>query len=127
MLKEFKKFLLRGNVIDLAVGVIIGAAFNGIVSSLVKDIFTPFIGLLTVHANLTDLHYQVSDADVSYGNFLQAIVVFLITAFALYLLVALINRMRQEKKVESPAPAPEPPADIKLLTEIRDLLKNRSL
>lgn len=126
MLKEFKKFLLRGNVIDLAVGVIMGTAFNAIVTSLVKDIFTPFIGLLTVEANLTDLHYNVGNADVSYGNFLQAIVVFLITAFALYILVALINRLQNEKKPEAPAAPAEPAADIKLLTEIRDLLKNRS-
>lgn len=126
MLNEFKKFLLRGNVIDLAVGVIMGTAFNAIVASLVKDIFTPFLGLLTVEANLTDLHYKVGNADISYGNFLQAIVVFLITAFALYILVAFINRLQNEKKTQAPAASAEPAADVKLLTEIRDLLKNRA-
>ncbi len=124
MLKEFKEFALRGNVIDLAVGVVIGAAFNAIVSSLVADIFMPIIGLLTGGLNFSGLTYTVGDASLTYGKFIQAIFIFIVTAFALFLFVKVINRINKKKET-APATPPPPPADVQLLTEIRDLLKNK--
>jgi large conductance mechanosensitive channel len=138
MFNEFKKFAMRGNVIDLAVGVVIGAAFGAIVSSLVKDIIMPPIGwaiggidfsnfFLTlkgpVVATLTEAQ-KAGAVTVNYGVFINAIVNFLIVALALFLLIRGINRL-QTKPPESPAAAPQPPEDVVLLREIRDLLKSR--
>lgn len=138
MLKEFKEFIARGNVIDLAVGVVIGAAFGKIVDSLVKDVIMPPIGLLLGKVDFTNLYlvmkegptagpYASLDAaqkagavTLNYGLFIQNIVSFVIVAFAIFLLVKAVNRMR--RPAEAPA-APEPTAEAKLLTEIRDLLK----
>ncbi len=120
MLKEFKDFAIRGNVIDLAVGVVIGVAFNAIVGSMVGDIFMPVIGAITGGLNFSGLSYTFQESVIAYGKFIQAIFVFVITAFALFLLVKGVNRFK--KKEEAAAPSP-PPADIQLLTEIRDLLK----
>jgi len=122
MLKEFKDFAMRGNVIDLAVGVVIGSAFNAIVSSLVGDIFMPIIGVITGGLNFSGLAYTTGEAAIAYGKFLQATFVFIITAFALFLVIKGINKVKSEKPKPAAAPA-EPPADIKLLSEIRDLLK----
>ncbi|MCB0489969.1 MAG: large-conductance mechanosensitive channel protein MscL [Cyclobacteriaceae bacterium] len=122
MLKEFKAFAMRGNVIDLAVGVVIGGAFGAIVKSVVADIFMPIIGVLTGGLDFSGLSYTFGEAVIAYGSFLQATFVFLITAFALFLLVKGINRMKK-KEEEKPAEPAAPPADIVLLTEIRDLLK----
>lgn len=122
MLKEFKNFAIRGNVIDLAVGVVIGGAFNAIVGSLVGDIFMPIIGVITGGLDFSGLSYTVGEAGITYGKFIQAILVFVITAFALFLLVKGINKMKRKEEAKPPAPAPTP-ADIVLLTEIRDLLK----
>jgi large conductance mechanosensitive channel len=128
-IQEFKKFVMRGNVIDLAVGVVIGGAFGKIVNSLVADIITPPLGLIiggVDFSNLTiNLNSPVGDlkpVTINYGKFLQASFDFLIIAFALFLLIRTINRL-QKKEEEKPAPPPEIPADVKLLTEIRDLLK----
>jgi large conductance mechanosensitive channel len=122
MLKEFKEFALRGNVIDLAVGVVIGAAFNAIVSSLVADVFMPIIGILTGGLDFSSLAYTFGKANIAYGKFIQAIFIFIITAFALFLFVKGINRLKRKEEAK-PAPIAETPPDIKLLTEIRDLLK----
>lgn len=122
MLKEFKEFALRGNVIDLAVGVVIGAAFNAIVSSLVADVFMPMIGILTGGLNFSGLTYKFGEAGISYGKFIQAIFIFIITSFALFLFVKGINKLKRKEEAK-PAPVAEVPADVKLLTEIRDLLK----
>jgi large conductance mechanosensitive channel len=127
MLKEFKEFALRGNVIDLAIGVVIGAAFNAIVGSLVADVFMPIIGILTGGLNFSDVGYKFGEATIAYGKFIQAIFIFIITAFALFLFVKAINsfkRKEQNKPADAPAP---PPADIQLLTEIRDLLKSQNI
>jgi large conductance mechanosensitive channel len=121
MLKEFREFAFRGNVIDLAVGVVIGAAFNAIITSLVADVFMPIIGIVTGGHNFSNLSYKVGEATISYGKFIQAIFIFLLTAIALFLFVKAINRLY---KKETPAPA-GPPADIILLTEIRDLLRSK--
>ncbi len=134
-LDEFKQFAMRGNVIDLAVGVIIGSAFGKIVSSLVADVIMPPIGVLVGGVNFTDLaitlKHAYTDASgelipavtLNYGNFLQATFDFLIIAFSIFLFIKLINKFSQKKEAEAPETPPAPPADIQLLTEIRDLLK----
>jgi len=136
MLKEFREFAVKGNAIDMAVGIIIGAAFGKIITSLVSDIIMPPIGLLLGGMNFTSLFVSLSGGDypsieaakaagaatLNYGNFIQVTVDFLIVAFAIFLMVKAIN---SAKKKEAAAPAPPPPADIALLTEIRDLLKKR--
>lgn len=122
MLKEFKDFAMRGNVIDLAVGVVIGAAFGAIVKSLVGDIIMPLIGIVTGGINFSGLAYTIGESSISYGNFIQAIFIFILTAFALFLVIKGVNSTKK-KKEEAPAAPPEPPADVKLLAEIRDLLK----
>ncbi len=130
--KEFKDFAMKGNVVDMAVGVIIGAAFGKIVSSLVSDVIMPPIGVLVGGVNFTDLAITLKEAQgdapavtLNYGNFLQVVFDFLIVAFCVFLLVKGINTLTRKKKEEpaAPAPAPEPSNEEKLLTEIRDILK----
>lgn len=121
MLKEFREFAFRGNVIDLAVGVVIGVAFNAIITSLVADIFMPIIGIVTGGHDFSNLAITVGDAAIAYGKFLQAIFIFLLTALALFLFVKAINRLRRK----DPIIAPPPPADVILLTEIRDILRSK--
>ena len=141
MLQEFKEFALKGNVVDLAVGIIIGAAFGAIVSSLVDDIIMPPIGLILGGIDFSEL-FVVLKGDGTFntvtqareagavtwnvGLFINAVVKFVIVAFAVFLLVKAMNRLTR-KQVEKPAEVPPPPADVQLLTEIRDLLKARSL
>lgn len=120
MLKEFREFIMRGNVLDLAVAVIIGGAFGAIVTSLVNDIIMPLVGILMGGVDFAGLGLQVGSATVLYGNFIQAIINFLIIALALFLVIKAANRVMR-KKVEEPAP-PAATAEEKLLTEIRDLL-----
>lgn len=122
MLNEFKKFILRGNVIDLAVAVVIGAAFGAIVTSLTQDIIMPLVGILLGGLDFSTLSATVGSAVLAYGKFIQAIVNFLIIGFALFLIVKAINKMESKKQAEAAAPA-EPSADVVLLTEIRDLLQ----
>jgi large conductance mechanosensitive channel len=129
MLNEFKKFAMRGNVIDLAVGIIIGGAFGKIVSSAVNDIIMPPLGMLLSGVDFKELAYTLKEAEegadavlLKYGMFLQNVVDFVIVAFVIFLLIKGINRMNTKKEEAPPAPA-VPPADIQLLTEIRDLLK----
>lgn len=124
MLQEFKKFAMRGNVIDLAIGVIIGGAFSKIVSSLIDDVITPLILKPALDAaNLNQLSELTIFGTVKYGNFLAGVLNFIIIAFVLFLIVKGINATK--KKEEAAAPPPAPPADVQLLTEIRDLLKNK--
>ncbi|MBL7848983.1 MAG: large conductance mechanosensitive channel protein MscL [Cyclobacteriaceae bacterium] len=125
MLKEFKAFAMRGNVVDLAVGVIIGAAFNKIVSSLIEDVITPLVLKPALEAaNLTHLDELTLFGTVKYGVFLSAVLNFIIVAFVLFMVIKGINaaKKRDDAAAAQAAP-PAPPADIKLLTEIRDLLK----
>jgi large conductance mechanosensitive channel len=119
-LDEFKKFAMRGNVIDLAVGLVIGTAFNTIISSLVANVMMPLLGIVTGGNNLSGLHYAFKSADIHYGMFLQSILDFIIVAFALFLTIKLINRFKKEEEAASPA---APTKQEVLLTEIRDLLK----
>ncbi len=137
-LNEFKQFAMRGNVIDLAVGVIIGAAFGKITNSLVGDIIMPPIGVLVGGVNFTDLVITLKQASVSatgevipavtinYGSFIQTVIDFLIIAFTIFIFIKLINKLNRQKPKETPATPPTPPADVQLLTEIRDLLKQQS-
>ena len=133
LLKEFKDFAMRGNVIDLAVGVIIGGAFGKIIASLVADIIMPPIGLLVGGVNFVDLKWQMKPAEIvngvkkaavtlNYGNFLQVTFDFLIVAFCIFLFIKAINSMAKKKDDAPAAPAP-PSEEVKLLSEIRDLLK----
>lgn len=124
MLKEFKAFAIRGNVIDLAIGVVIGAAFNKIVSSMIDDVITPLILKPALEAaHLSRLEELTVFGTVKYGVFLSAILNFIIVAFVLFLVVKGINAARRKEQANATtAPAP-PPEDIRLLTEIRDLLK----
>jgi large conductance mechanosensitive channel len=125
MLKEFKQFVLRGNVIDLAVGVIVGAAFNKIVSSFIEDVITPLLLKPALDAaGITELSKLTVFGTVKYGNFLSAIISFLIVAFVLFLIVKAANAAKRREEVKPP-PVAEVPADIKLLSEIRDLLKKQ--
>jgi large conductance mechanosensitive channel len=132
MVKEFKEFVMRGNVIDLAVGIVIGAAFGKIVSSLVADVIMPPIGLMLGGVNFTNLKMILGTplaggeaVTLNYGNFIQTMVDFIIVAFAIFLVVKGVNRMKR-KQVEAPAAPPAPTREQVLLTEIRDLLKARA-
>jgi large conductance mechanosensitive channel len=125
MFKDFVDFIKRGNVIDLAVAVIIGGAFGAIITSLVNDIIMPLVGVVLGGIDFAGLSVQVGDATVMYGSFIQATVNFLIIAFVLFLALRGYSRM-QKKEEEAPAPPPEPSPEEKLLAEIRDLLKERT-
>ena len=131
VVKEFKEFVMRGNVIDLAVGIVIGAAFGKIVSSLVADVIMPPVGLLLGGVNFTNLKLVLGPplaggepVTLNYGNFIQVLVDFLIVAFAIFLVIKAINRMKRKEEA-APAAPPAPTRDQQLLTEIRDLLKAR--
>ena len=115
---------MRGNVIDMAVGVIIGGAFGKIVSSLVDDVLMPLIGTIVGGIDFTSLALTIGEAKITYGNFLQNILDFIIVAFSIFLFIKGISSL-SKKKEEEPAPAPEPSNEEKLLAEIRDLLKNK--
>ena len=120
IIKEFREFAVKGNVVDLAVGVVIGAAFGKIVASLVGDIVMPFLGTLVGGVDFSGLSVQFRDAKIQYGKFLQTCLDFLIIAWAIFLIVKLINRLKREAPAAPPAPTPE---DVVLLREIRDALK----
>jgi len=131
MIKEFKQFALKGNVIDLAVGVIIGGAFGKIVSSLVNDLLMPVIGILLGGINFTDLKLVIrpavgdaAEVAILYGSFLQSVVDFLIVAFSLFLFIKLLTLKKKKETAAPPAP-PAPSQEVVLLEEIRDLLKER--
>lgn len=124
ILKEFKEFAMRGNVMDMAVGVIIGGAFGKIVSSLVDDVIMPVIGVLTGGVDFSKLSLMVGDAEVKYGMFIQNIIDFLIIAICIFSMIKVMNSISAKKKEEPAAPA-EPSNEEKLLSEICDLLKNK--
>lgn len=138
-ISDFKAFAMKGNVVDMAVGVIIGGAFGKIVSSIVADLIMPFIGLLLGGHSVADLKVVLKDAVMegeevvqeavtwNYGAFLQNVIDFLIIALAIFFIVKAIAKMSElrKKEEEAPAPDPEPSAEEKLLTEIRDLMKNQ--
>lgn len=128
--REFKEFISRGNVVDMAVGVVVGTAFTAIVNSLVKDIIMPFVGWLIGGIDFSSFRIILSPAEgetpetaIAYGSFFNQVINFLIIAFVVFCMIKLIGKLHR-KKAEEPAAPPAPPADILLLTEIRDLLKN---
>ncbi len=121
LFSEFKTFAMRGNVIDLAVGVVIGGAFGGIVNSLVGDVIMPIIGIFTGGINFSGLSYSFHDAVIAYGKFIQAILSFGIVAFALFIIIKGMNAAR----VNTASVAPPPTNEEVLLSEIRDLLKSQ--
>lgn len=132
MLKEFREFAVRGNVVDMAVGIIVGAAFGKIVSSFVADVIMPPLGLLIGGVDFSDLAITLKAASdgaaavtLNYGKFIQSVVDFTIVAFAIFLAIKAMNTMMKSKQAEPPAAPPAPSAEEKLLTEIRDLLKSR--
>lgn len=122
MLKEFKKFIARGNVLDLAVGVIVGGAFSSIVTSLVNNIFTPVIGLIVGGVDFSNLSITFRDTKIMYGAFIQSIIDFLIVALCLFLVVKAVNKVthKREEKTAKPTKSDE----LKTLEEIRDIIKN---
>ena len=123
MIQEFKEFAMKGSLVDMAVGIIIGAAVGQMVSTLVENILMPIIGVFMGGVNFQDLSITVGDAAIGYGAFIQAMIDFIIIAFVIFMILKFINRMKASAEAEKQA---EPtPADIALLTEIRDLLKNR--
>ncbi|MBE6151566.1 MAG: large conductance mechanosensitive channel protein MscL [Firmicutes bacterium] len=124
-IKEFKTFIARGNVMDLAVGVIIGSAFSKIVTSF-TTILTSLIGLVLGGINFAGLSFTVKDATINYGEFIQAIFDFLITAFCIFLLIKVINKIMRKEKKEEPKTPPKKADDVILLEEIRDLLKENN-
>lgn len=119
---EFKAFAMKGNVIDLAVGIVIGAAFGKIVNALVDAIIMPVVGIIIGGFDFKSLMVKVGTAEIKYGMFIQSVVEFVIVAFALFLVIKAINRMKKE---EAPAAAAEPTTSEKLLMEIRDELKQK--
>jgi large conductance mechanosensitive channel len=133
-LQEFKEFAVKGNVVDMAVGVVIGAGFGKIVSSLVADIITPILGVLVGGVNFSNLKLTLKDAvegkapvTWNYGSFIQSVFDFLIIAWAIFMLVKLINRLKRQEPPPAPPPPPPPPIEVQLLTEIRDALRARTL
>lgn len=125
-MKEFKEFISKGDVVSMAVGIIIGSAFTAIVTSLVEDIITPLIGIIIGGIDFSGMSVQVVDASVMYGSFIQAVINFLLTAFVLFLIIKVVSSVfNRKKKEEEAAPAPDP-AEVVLLKEIRDLLKEQS-
>ena len=132
MLKEFKAFAMRGNVMDLAVGVIIGGAFGKIVASLVNDLLMPIVGMLLGGVNFAELKWvitpgteEIAEAAIRYGAFIQSIVDFLIVAFSIFMIIRAINatKKKEEEKPDAPPAPPEPSKEEVLLGEIRDILK----
>lgn len=136
LLSEFKEFAVKGNVVDMAVGIIVGAAFGKIVSSLVKDIIMPPVGLLLGGVNFSDLNVVLKEAQgeveavtINYGVFIQTILDFVIVAFAIFVAIKAMNaakRAREEEVEAAPEAPPEPSDEVKLLTEIRDLMAKQS-
>ncbi len=132
LVSEFKEFALRGNVVDLAVGIVIGAAFGKIVSSLVDGVIMPLVGLLIGGINFSDLAITLVEAQgetaavqLKYGAFIQTVVDFTLIAFAIFIVIKLMNRLKRKQEAAAPAAPPEPSAEVTLLTEIRDALRAR--
>jgi len=124
-IKEFKEFAVKGNVMDMAVGVIIGGAFGKIVSSLVDDILMPIIGTLTGGVNFADLAITVGEANIKYGTFIQNVIDFLIIAFCIFCMIKGMNKLNKKKEEPEAPAAPAGPTQEELLAEIRDLLKKK--
>jgi large conductance mechanosensitive channel len=121
---EFKEFALKGSVLDLAVGIVIGSAFGAIVNSFVNDLIMPFVGFLTAGKDFSKMQVQLGEATIMYGNFIQTLVNFFVIAFAIFIMVKFINVLRRPKN-EDPEPVPEVSPETEILSEIRDILKDK--
>ncbi len=133
LVSEFKEFAMRGNVVDLAVGIVIGAAFGKIVSSMVDGVIMPLVSVVVGGVNFSDLAItlvaaegEVEAVTLNYGAFIQTIVDFTIIAFAIFMVIKVMNRMKRKQAAAPPPAPPEPSEEVKLLVEIRDLLKLRT-
>ena len=124
VVKEFKEFIARGNVLDLAIGVIIGGAFGKIVTSLVNDVLMPLIGIVLGGLDFSNLSLTIGEARIMYGSFIQNVIDFLIVAVCIFIIVKIVNKISKPKK-EEPKEEPKKPEDVVLLEEIRDLLKSK--
>ena len=124
-MSEFKEFIAKGDVMSMAVGIIIGGAFTAIVSSLVNDVITPLLGIIIGGINFTGIVLAVGDAQLTVGNFIEAVLTFLLTALVLFSIIKTFNAFKKKEEAPAPEEPPAPPADIQLLTEIRDLLKEK--
>ena len=131
IVKEFKEFISRGSVIDLAVGIIIGGAFTSIVTSFVNDLIMPVIGLILGKVNFTDLKLvlvgasaDMAEVSINYGNFVQNVVNFLLTALAIFIMIKFVNTFKRKEKKKEEVKVPTKSEEVLLLTEIRDLLQN---
>lgn len=134
IVKEFKEFIMRGNIFDMAVGVIMGGAFNKIVTALTQNVIMPLITVITGKVTVSELIWLIATTEIPYGLFLQAVIDFLLTAIAIFIMIKVMNEaakrakmFKKEEEVKEPEPEPEPePSDeAKLLMEIRDMLKNK--
>ncbi len=123
MLKEFKEFISRGNVLDMAIGVIIGGAFGKIVTSIVNDILMPLLGIVMGGLDFSNLQLKIGNAKILYGSFIQNVIDFLIVAFCIFMLMKVVNKITHKKKAEEQKKS----EDIQLLEEIRDLLKEKNM
>ncbi|MCG8396460.1 large conductance mechanosensitive channel protein MscL [Bacillus atrophaeus] len=126
MWKEFKTFAIRGNIVDLAIGVVIGGAFGKIVTSLVNDIIMPLVGLLLGGLDFSGLSFTFGDAVIQYGSFIQTIVNFLIISFSIFIMIRTLNQLRRKKEAEEEAEEEAADVQEELLKEIRDLLKQQT-
>lgn len=126
MWNDFKEFAFKGNVLDLAVAVVIGAAFGAIVTSLVDNIIMPLVGIISGGIDFTSLSISVGETELLYGNFIQSIIDFIIIAFSIFLFIRLLMKLKRKKEEEEEEVEEEPDAQEQLLTEIRDLLKEQN-
>ena len=124
-IEEFKEFAFKGNVMDMAVGVIIGGAFGKIVTSLVNDILMPILGIVTGGIDFTGLKATIGDANITYGQFVQSVIDFVIIAFCIFLMIKGMNKLNRKQEEPAAPEAPKGPSQEELLAEIRDLLKNK--
>ena len=124
-IKEVKEFAVKGNVMDMAVGVIIGGAFGKIVTSLVNDILMPILGIVTGGIDFTGLKATIGDANITYGQFVQSVIDFVIIAFCIFLMIKGMNKLNRKQEEPAAPEAPKGPSQEELLAEIRDLLKNK--
>lgn len=132
IVKEFKEFIMRGNIFDMAVGVIMGGAFNKIVTALTQNVIMPLIAVITGKVTVSELIWLIGTTEIPYGLFLQAVIDFLLTAIAIFIMIKVMNEaakrakmLKKEEEVKEPEPEPEPSDEAKLLMEIRDMLKNK--
>ncbi|MGN0335752.1 MAG: large conductance mechanosensitive channel protein MscL [Lachnospiraceae bacterium] len=123
--EEFKEFISKGDVMSMAVGIIVGGAFTAIVTALTQNIITPLLGVIMGGIDFSGIAFTIGEEEIAIGLFIQAVINFLITAFVLFVILKIFNNFKRKEETPTPAPAPTVPEDIQLLAEIRDLLKDQ--